>query len=48
MMLERIKDIGEKVAGIIAGIYFCCMTFVIAAFVISIAIGFISLCLGAL
>ena len=47
-MLERIKDIGEKVAGIIVGIYFCCMTFVIAAIVISIVVGFITLCVGAL
>jgi hypothetical protein len=47
-MLEKIKDIGEKISEIIVGTIAVIFALIVYGFVISIIIGFITLCLGAL
>jgi len=46
-MLEKIKDIGEKISGIIVAIAFLIFNVALVVLAVSVIGGFITLCLGA-
>jgi hypothetical protein len=47
-MLEKIKEIGEKIKVTVQAILILAMSFAVMALIGTIAFGFITLCLGAL